>query len=266
MRAFRRLRDWPFPIVAAVLLLALLLGGLPAGAETLVTSLSSHRVLITSNYTGTSIAVFGAIERDAQTVSRATPYDVVVTVRGPRQSLVVREKEPLGPVWINQEQQKFPDVPSYLGVFSSRPLAEITGPALRIRQKIGLEAIVHAADFTLDRGQADEPFREALLRLKLREALYLQNERGVAFLTPSIFHTAVPLPATAPPGNYDVEVTLFTDTVILARTQTSFELVKTGFEQQVGEIARDWAPLYGATTAAVAILFGWFASVVFRRD
>ena len=42
-----------------------------AHAETLVTSLSSHRVLINSNYTGTSIAVFGSIERDAQTVSRA---------------------------------------------------------------------------------------------------------------------------------------------------------------------------------------------------
>ena len=54
------------------------------------------------------------------------------------------------------------------------------------------------------------------------------------------------------PGNYDVEVVLFTNTVILARTETSFELVKTGFEQQVGEIARDWAPLYGAATAALS--------------
>jgi len=240
--------------------------GSPARAETLVTSLSSHRVLITSNYTGTAIAAFGAIERDAQTIARATPYDIVITVRGPRQSLVVREKEPLGPVWINQEQQKFPDVPAYLGVFSSRPLGEITVPALRARQKIGLEAIVHAADFTLDRGSADEPFREALLRLKLREDLYLQDERGVAFLTPTIFRAAIPLPATAPPGNYDIEVALFTDTVILARTQTSFELVKTGFEQQVGEIARDWAAAYGAVTAVIALLFGWFANVVFRRD
>lgn len=250
-------------LVASLMLLG---SGLPAHAETLVTSLSSHRVLITSNYTGSSIAVFGAIERDAQTVSRATPYEVVMTVRGPRQSLVVREKERLGPVWINRDQQKFPDVPAYLGVLSSTPLLEITTPALRARQKLGLEAILNAPDFTLDRGDADEPFREALLRLKLREALYLEIDRGVAFLTPSIFRAAIPLPATAPPGNYDIEVTLLTDTVILARTQTSFELVKTGFEQQVGEIARDWAPLYGAMTAAVALLFGWFASVVFRRD
>ena len=73
----------------------------PAAAETMVTSLSSHRVAITSNYTGTSIAVFGVIERDAQSISRASPYDIVVTVRGPRQTLVVREKEPAGILWLN---------------------------------------------------------------------------------------------------------------------------------------------------------------------
>lgn len=254
------------PLTGPVLAGLILLVPLPVVAETLVTSLSNHRVLITSNYTGTSIAVFGAIERDAQTVSRASPYEVVITVRGPRQSLTVREKERFGPIWINQEQQKFPIVPAYLGVFSSSPLPQITTPAVRNRQKIGLESIVNAPDFTLDRGAADEPFRQALLRLKRREALYLEIERGVAFLTPTIFRAAIPLPATAPPGNYDVEVVLFTDTVILARTETNFELVKTGFEQQVGEVARDWAPLYGAMTAALALLFGWFANVVFRRD
>jgi uncharacterized protein (TIGR02186 family) len=247
---------------------ALLLGLAPAlaRAETLITSISSTRVLINSNYTGTSLAVFGSIERDAQTVSRGAGYDIVVTVRGPRQFLTVREKEPLGPVWINREQQKFPDAPAYLGVFSSQPLAAITSDVLRQRQRIGLDAIVQAADFTIDRGTADEPFREALLRLKTREGLYLQDERAVTFLTPSLFRAAVPLPATAPPGNYEVEVALFADTVILARTQTNFELVKIGFEQQVGEMARDLAPIYGVATALLALFFGYLASVVFRRD
>lgn len=238
----------------------------PAEAETLITSISNTRVFITSNYTGTALAVFGAIERDAQTVSRGAGYDIVVTVKGPRQSLTVREKEPFGPVWINQEQQKFPDAPAYLGVLSSQPLSAITTDVLRQRQKIGLAAIVSAGDFTNDRGQADEPFREALLRLKAREGLYFEDERGVAFLTPTLFRAGVPVPATAPPGNYDVEVALFADTVILARTQTSFELVKTGFEQQVGEMARDWSALYGLATALLALFFGYVASVVFRRD
>ena len=88
----------------------------------------------------------------------------------------------------------------------------------------------------------------------------------MTFLTPTIFNASIPLPATAPPGNYDVEVTLFADTVILARTLTHFELVKTGFEQQVGEASRDWCWLYGLSTAVFALFFGWIANVIFRRD
>ena len=248
-------------------LLILLASMTAASAETLITSLSNHRVLINSNYTGTSIAVFGAIERDAQTVARATAYDVAVTIRGPRQFLVVREKERLGPIWINQEQQKFPLAPAYLSVLTSRPIEEITSVQLRQRQKIGLKAVINAPDFTNERGAgADREFREALYRIKAQEGLYLEDERGVTFLTPDLFRASIPLPATAPPGNYEVEVTLFADTVILARTTTHFELVKTGFEEQVGSIARDWSLFYGLATAGIAIFFGWLASVIFRRD
>ncbi|MBJ6124543.1 TIGR02186 family protein [Microvirga splendida] len=251
---------------ALAILLLVLAGLVPARAETLITSLSNHRVLINSNYTGTQIAVFGAIERDAQTVARATTYDVVVTVRGPHQFLTVREKERLGPVWINQEQQKFPSVPAYISVMTSRPITEITSEQLRQRQKIGLESIINANDFTYARDGADKPFREALHRLKTQEGLYIEDERGVTFLTSDIFRAAIPLPATAPPGNYEVDVTLFADTVILARTSTSFELVKTGFEERIGVVARDWSLLYGLATAAIAIFFGWLANVIFRRD
>jgi len=247
--------------------LLILLGTMTcARAETLITSLSSHRVLINSNYTGTSIAAFGAIERDAQTVARATGYDVVVTVRGPRQFLVVREREQVGPVWINQEQQKFPTAPAYLSVLSSKPIDEITSEQLQKRQKIGLHAIIDAPDFTLVRDGADQPFREALYRLKAQEGLYLEDPRGVTFLTPDIFRASIPLPATAPPGEYDVQVTLFADTVILASTVTHFELVKTGFEEQVGSVARDWSLFYGLATALIAVFFGWVANVTFRRD
>jgi uncharacterized protein (TIGR02186 family) len=238
----------------------------PVSAEALITSLSNHRVLINSNYTGTSIAVFGAIERDAQTVARATGYDIVVTVRGPSQYVVVREKEKVGPVWINQEQQKFPLTPAYLNVLTSRPITDMTSSQLRQRQKIGLRAIIDAPDFTLVRDGADKPFRDALYRLKEQEGLYLEDDRGVTFLTPNIFRANIPLPATAPPGSYEVEVTLFADTVILAREVTHFELVKSGFEQQVGEVARDWSAFYGIATAILALFFGWAASVIFRRD
>jgi uncharacterized protein (TIGR02186 family) len=228
--------------------------------------LSSHHVLFSSNYTGSSVVLFGAIQRDAQTVSRGTGYDIAVTVRGPRQFLVVRKKERFGPVWINQEQQKFPMTPAYLSVQTSRPIDGMTSPELRSREKVGLSAIVNAPDFTNQRDGADAVFREALTRLKTQEGLYLEDERGVTFLTPTIFRASIPLPATAAPGDYDVEVVLLTGTVILARMMTHFEMVKTGVGETVGELAHDWSAAYGLAIASLALLFGWLANMLFRRD
>ncbi len=249
-------------------LLALALAAMAgaARAESLVASLSTSRVAITSNYAGASIVVFGAIERDGQTVSRSGNYDIVVTVRGARQSLLVREKEPLGPVWINRAQQRFVDVPLFLAVLSSRPVTEITTDILRRRLRVGIEAIVGSPDFTAERGGGDVPFRQALVRLRERDELYQEIPRGVTFLTPSLFRAAVPLPAIAPPGAYEVDIALFADSVLLARAFTNFELVKTGFEQRVALWSRNWSWLYGLAVAAIALAFGWTASVIFRRD
>ncbi|MDF3063055.1 MAG: hypothetical protein K0S06_3164 [Microvirga sp.] len=250
---------------AALALLAGMLAA-PAHAETLIASLSTSRVAITSNYTGAAIVVFGSIERDAQTVARAGPYDIVVTVRGPRGTVVVREKAPMGPIWLNRDQQHFPDAPLYAAVLSSRPVEQVTTDQLRARFRVGLQAIVNAPDFTASRAGADRAFRDAFLRLQKRDRLYIESARGVTFLTSTLFRAPVPIPAIAPPGNYEVDVILFSDNVMLSRNQTNFELVKIGFEQQVAAMAREWSILYGVAVAAVALMFGWIASVIFRRD
>ena len=43
-------------------------------------------------------------------------------------------------------------------------------------------------------------------------------------------------------------------------------MTKTGFEQYVAEAAQNYGFLYGLTTTAMALMIGWFATVVFRRD
>jgi uncharacterized protein (TIGR02186 family) len=88
----------------------------------------------------------------------------------------------------------------------------------------------------------------------------------VTFLTPTVFRAAIPLPAAVPTGNYGIEVELFSQGKFVARTNTALEVIKTGFEQYVADAARDYGLLYGMATAAMALLIGWFASVVFRRD
>ena len=75
-----------------------------------------------------------------------------------------------------------------------------------------------------------------------------------------------PLPATVPVGHYAVEGRLFADGKLLERTPSAFEVYKAGFEQSVSSAARNHGFLYGLSTAGLALMIGWFATVVFRRD
>lgn len=258
----RRLRR----LAAGMALAALASSAGIARAEQLVLSLSSQQVAISSNFTGAQLVVFGIVTRDGQSVARPGTYDVVVTVKGPREAITIRRKEPLGPIWLNRGQQKFIAVPAFLGVYASRPIAGLMPEILRHKLRIGIDAVVGASDFTLEREGRDDPFRAALVRLKARDRLYYENARGVTFVTEDFFRVPISLPATAPLGNYDIEAALMADGVVLARRNSGFAVVKAGFEEDITEFARDHATLYGLATAALALAFGWIASIIFRRD
>ena len=59
---------------------------------------------------------------------------------------------------------------------------------------------------------------------------------------------------------------LLSDGAVVSRRSSSFEVAKSGFEDQVTAAARDHSLLYGAGIAGLSLLFGWIASVIFRRD
>jgi uncharacterized protein (TIGR02186 family) len=238
----------------------------PARAETLIASLSTHRVLIGSNYTGAQIAVFGSVERDGRTVARADPYDVVITVLGPRRHLLVREKARRGLLWLNNQQRRFVEAPAFLATYTTRTIAEMGSEEDARRLQFGLRNRLVAPATALSHDDGEARFVQALIRLKAEDRLYQEIERGVTFLTPSLFRAAVELPASAPTGDYEVVIELFSGQVPLARQQTSFEVVQIGFEQRVAWLARNWALVYGLMTALTAIFFGWLATIIFRRD
>jgi uncharacterized protein (TIGR02186 family) len=255
-------------MAAALALAASIALGTPAAAEKLITTLSTSRVLIASNFTGADVVLFGSVERDAQAVPRRGGYDIVVTVTGPRETVVTFRKERVVGIWINSEQRTFIKAPSYLTVLANRTINEIADVNTLRRTQTGLARVLLPQEISGDIADSirDDPFRRAFLRLKIGRGLYRELQNGVTFLTPALIRAAIPIPDNAPTGAYDVDVKLFADGVLLARTQTALEIVKVGFEQFVASAAREHGLLYGLATAMMAVLTGWFASVVFRKD
>jgi len=240
----------------------------PAEAERLVTTLSTSRVLIQSNFTGTDVVLFGSVERDAQTVARRGGYDIVVTVTGPRENVLTFRKERVFGIWVNADSRTFVKAPSYLTVLSNRTITDIADINTLRRTQTGLARILLPQEISGDIADSirDDPFRQAFLRLKIERNLYRETQNGVTLLTPALFRAAIPIPDNAPTGNYDIDVKLFADGTLLSRQQTAMEIVKVGFEQFVANAARDYGLIYGLATALMALLTGWFASVVFRKD
>jgi uncharacterized protein (TIGR02186 family) len=230
--------------------------------------MSNHRVMVTSNFTGDELVLFGTIEHNASDAQQSGSRDIVVTVTGPRQNLVTFRKARVLGIWVNVDSRVFEDAPAYLAVLSNRPLEAIAHPETLRRLQVGLAntALLQRAAATIADSDRNDPFRTAFIDLRSRLGLYREATNGVTFLTSDFFRASIPLPAEAPVGDYQVDVRLFSDGGVIARTNTAFEVYKSGFEQTVSAAAHDHGFLYGLATALMALATGWFASVVFRRD
>ncbi len=238
-----------------------------AAAERLIASLTNQSVLITSNYTGVELVLFGTVERDAADPVRSAPYDIVATVTGPRESIRTRRKQRVLGIWVNTQGRTFIDPPAYLAVLANRRLDAITSAENRRRLQLGIAHTPLPELIHNDIGEvSNDPFRAAFIQIMRERDLYSEEPNAVSFLTPTLFRTTIVLPAQVPTGNYTVDVKLFEGGNMVAHTDSAFEIVKVGFEQFVVNAARDHGLLYGFATALMALATGWIASVAFRRD
>ncbi|MBT6329608.1 MAG: hypothetical protein HOJ34_07470, partial [Kordiimonadaceae bacterium] len=83
-----------------------------ARAETLVTDLSQHAIEITSQFSGSELLLFGALERHAiesiqsdEISVQGLDYDIIVVVQSEPTDLVIRKKEKIAGIWVNIENQ-----------------------------------------------------------------------------------------------------------------------------------------------------------------
>ena len=241
-----------------------LLAAMPVRAEDLVSGLSQDQVQITSNYAGTDIVVFGAIE-STDTNASAGQRDVVVVVRGPDADFMVRRKVRVAGLWINRDKTTLYGLPGYYYAASTRPLPEIADPDTLKRYQLGLNALQPKSASTRQPAKA-EPFRLAAIRSRARARLYAEAPHGVEFLGYSLFRVRVPVPAAVPRGQYNVEVYLFRDGNVISAQTTPLYIEQIGLERRIFHLAHDLPFEYGLVTVLMAGLLGWGSSFLFRRQ
>lgn len=244
-----------------ILFLACLMIAAPVQAEELVSGVSQDLIQITSNYTGSDIVVFGAVEGQSQSASRE-PKDVVVVVRGPDTDITVRRRDRVAGIWINHDAADLSGMPSYYFLASTRPLSAIAPADVLARYGIGVESLKPDA---VHSHHDYEPFRQAALRHLTQDHLYSQVPGGVEFLSDTLFRAHVPVPAGVMRGQYNVEVFLFRGKTVISAQSTPLFIDQTGLERRLYNFAHNQGFDYGLATVLMAIVMGWISSLLFRR-
>ncbi|PKP78352.1 MAG: hypothetical protein CVT81_04300 [Alphaproteobacteria bacterium HGW-Alphaproteobacteria-3] len=257
---------------AVALIVAGLVFALPARADQLVTDLSEHQIAIRSNFTGTEILLFGAVEA-ARPGSRALNRDIVVVVQGPSRPMTVRRKEQMAAVWVNHDSVTYPNVPGYYAIASTRPLEVMATPETMKALRIGIENIspgtpaAHAIDGTPQILPPDDErtFWKALIRNMRRDGLYFSVPGGVTFLGQTLFRATVEIPANVPVGLYTAKVYLLQDGEVIDTISSPLYIDKRGVERFIFRMAHTDPLLYGMIAVLLAAFAGWLASAVMAR-
>lgn len=238
-----------------ILILAIILMPLAAQAQKdrVVTNLASDHVDITTGFNGTTIHLFGV---------RHNKGDIAVIVRGPMRTMSVRRKESVFGAWMNRKSESFKDVPSYYSYALSAPLEKIAPPEVLKQYGIGPN------NLQFNKPDSKDPdrilFREALLRNKEKQGLFMDKPADILFLSPDFFRADFYIPSNVAIGTYDVQTLNFVNGVLTETKTLNVRVAQTGNSAKINEYAHDHAFIYALLCIALAVFAGWFSNRVRR--
>ncbi|HUQ13108.1 MAG TPA: TIGR02186 family protein [Novosphingobium sp.] len=245
--------------VLAALLLFLALGA--ARDPILVPEISQHEVQVRQGFTGTELLLFGAI-LNPQGQRAARGYDIVVVLKGPVESIVLREKQKVAGVWINADSTEFRSAPTFFAVAASRPIAEIVDPRTAAIYELGLPWLQLSPIGAIDPAEQAR-FSAGLVDLMRRQGLYQQNEDAVTVSGGVLYQARIDLPSTVQTGMYTAETFAIQRGQVVTAASTTVEVRKLGFERFVALAADRESLWYGLFAVVISVGMGWVAGRLF---
>ena len=236
-----------------------------AKSETLVTDLSQHTIEITSRFSGSELLLFGALERHAHESTQSGEitvqglnYDIIVVVQSEPTDLIIRKKENIAGIWVNNENQTIQGIPGYYVIESTRPLDQILSKGKLAEYGLGLQNI---GDGSVEAGE----YKEALIRNMIDSGLYLESSDNVTVRNEILFRANLTFPSNMPVGDYKSSVYLVRDGDIILEDHSILPVNKRGIERVIYNFAHDYPPYYGIMAIIVAISAGLFSGYVAKK-
>lgn len=247
-------------------ILLFLLGPLliAAAQPKLVPDVSQRRIDIIYSFTGAELLLFGAILYPGGRVPDR-PVDIAVVLRGPGESIIVREKRKIAGIWINADSARFRSMPSFYAIASSRPLDRIVNDRTAAIFELGVDNL-QLSPSSPESAEEQRRFEAGLVDLKRRGGFYVEGTNGVEISEGVLYRARIAIPARVPVGRYTAETFLIQDGRVLAAAVREVEIDKSGFERFVATAAERHSFIYGFCAIVIALLSGWIASLVFRRN
>ena len=251
-----------------VIVLSVLLSSEIARSESLQMGVSVDNIPVESDFDGTELVIFGSIEGYEQAPLYRGEYDVVITVEGAREDILVRRKERVFGIWINNDAREYKEVPSFYSVLSRNPLDDIADKKTLQEVGIGVDnlRVYYDPDHPFIFESESGVFSGALRRVRRQKDLFAENVQGLEQLSPSLFRATVYLPPNVPIGQHKVTSYLFRDGKLLATNESGFRIQKAGLERFLYNLAHENSFLYGIMAVLIAIATGWTANLLFRKS
>ena len=233
-------------------------------APILVPDVSQRQVDIHYSFTGAELLLFGAILYPGGKVPDGRT-DVAVVLKGPPQSILVREKQKLaGLVWANAGSARFRSAPAFYAIAASRPLGELVDDRTAAIYELGLGSIHLSPVGGVDPGIAHR-FETGFVDLRARGSLFVTQPGAVQIARGVLYKARLTIPPRVPDGRYTAETFLIRDGRVIAAATTVIDVRKQGFERFVARAAQRWPIVYGLFAVLLSIGFGWAAGALFRR-
>lgn len=223
----------------------------------LVPEVSQHEVALQQGFTGTELLLFGAILNPEGTRA-AKDYDIVVVLKGPVQSIVLREKQKVAGMWLNAASTEFRSAPSYYAIASTRPIAQIIDDKTAAIYELGLKWLQLSPIGAIDPDEQAR-FSAGLVDLNRRNGLYREEQTGVQVSEQVLYQARIGLPSRVPIGTYTAETYAISKGRVVAYASSQVEVRKIGVERAIAGFAEYYGFLYGLLAVAVSVAMGWIA-------